>query len=92
MLCIDTNSLIAYLEGRAGEDVELVDQAFGDRVGAITPVILTEMLSDASLIKPVEVVEKPPFASPASARDRADAIACRATQRIVGLFVPRPRA
>lgn len=53
MLCIDTSSLIAYLEGQAGEDVELVDQAFGDRVGAIAPVILTEILSDGSLAKPV---------------------------------------
>ncbi len=52
MLCIDTSSLIAYLEGQAGEDVELVDRAFGDRVGAIAPVILTEVLSDAALIKP----------------------------------------
>ncbi|OGI44496.1 MAG: hypothetical protein A2150_01055 [Candidatus Muproteobacteria bacterium RBG_16_64_11] len=53
MLCIDTSSLIAYLEGQAGEDVELVDQAFGDRVGVIAPVILTEILSDGSLAKPV---------------------------------------
>lgn len=53
MLCIDTSSLIAYLEGRAGEDVELVDQAFGDRVGVIAPVILTEILSDGSLAKPI---------------------------------------
>lgn len=52
MLCIDTSSLIAYLEGDAGEDVELVDRAFADRVGVIAPVTLTEVLSDASLSKP----------------------------------------
>jgi predicted nucleic acid-binding protein len=51
MLCIDTSSLIAYLEGEPGEDVELVDQAFADRVGAIAPVTLAEVLSDASLGK-----------------------------------------
>lgn len=52
MLCIDTSSLIAYLEGEAGEDVELVDRAFADRIGVIAPVALTEVLSDASLSKP----------------------------------------
>ena len=53
MVCIDTSSLIAYLEGADGEDVEWVDRAFSDRVGAIAPVILTEILSDASLAKSV---------------------------------------
>ncbi len=51
MLCIDTSSLIASLGGAAGEDVELVDRAFADRVGVIAPVTLTEVLSDASLGK-----------------------------------------
>lgn len=54
MLCIDTSCLIAYLEGEVGEDVEWVEQAFSDRVGVIAPVILTEILSDASLTKPVK--------------------------------------
>ncbi len=52
MLCIDTSSLIAYFGGDAGEDVDLVDQAFADRVGVIAPVTLAEVLSDASLSKP----------------------------------------
>lgn len=49
MLCIDTSSLIAYLEGESGQDVDLVDQAFSDQVGAISPVTVTEMLSDPHL-------------------------------------------
>lgn len=53
MLCIDTSSLIAYLEGAEGEDVVTIDQAFADRVGVITPVTVTEMLSDPSLNKNV---------------------------------------
>jgi hypothetical protein len=49
MLCIDTSSLIAYLEGDEGEDVITIDQAFADRVGVVTPVTVTEVLSDPSL-------------------------------------------
>jgi hypothetical protein len=37
----------------------------------------------------VEAVDKPLFASPASVRDRADAIASHATQRIVRLFATK---
>ena len=53
MLCVDTSSLIAYLEGAEGEDVETIDQAFADRIGVITPVTVTEVLSDPSLNKNV---------------------------------------
>lgn len=49
MLCIDTSSFIAYLEGDRGEDVELVDKAFSDQVGVLSPVIVTELLSDPQL-------------------------------------------
>ncbi len=49
MLCIDTSSFIAYLEGDRGEDVELVDKAFSDQVVVLSPVIVTELLSDPQL-------------------------------------------
>ena len=49
MLCIDTSSLIAYLEGSRGHDVDLVNQAFSDKVGVISPVTVTEVLSDPRL-------------------------------------------
>lgn len=49
MVCIDTSSLIAYLEGASGKDVDLVDQVFTDEVGAISPVTVTEVLSDPLL-------------------------------------------
>ena len=49
MICIDTSSLIAYLEGANGKDVDLVDQVFTDEVGAISPVTVTEVLSDPHL-------------------------------------------
>lgn len=54
MLCVDTSSLIAYLEGAEGEDITAIDQAFADQIGVITPVTVTEMLSDPSLGKNVK--------------------------------------
>jgi len=53
MFCIDTSSLIAYLEGVQGEDVDLIEQAFSDQVGMISPITLAELLSDPQLKKPV---------------------------------------
>jgi predicted nucleic acid-binding protein len=49
MLCIDPSSLIAYLEGKSGDDVDLVDQAFVDGIGVLSPVTVTELLSDPQL-------------------------------------------
>lgn len=53
MLCVDTSSLIAYLEGAEGGDVNMIDRAFADQVGVITPITVTEVLSDPSLNKNV---------------------------------------
>ena len=53
MLCIDSSSLIAYLEGAPGPDVNLVDQAFSDEVGIVSPVTITEILSDPNLNRSV---------------------------------------
>ena len=49
MLCIDTSSIIAYLEGAHGNDVDLVDQALSDQIGVFSPVTVTELLSDPHL-------------------------------------------
>ncbi|MEW6324771.1 MAG: PIN domain-containing protein [Nitrospirota bacterium] len=49
MLCIDTSSLIVYLEGEQGDDVELIHQALTDQIGVFAPVIVTELLSDPKL-------------------------------------------
>jgi len=49
MLCLDTSSLIAYLQGDSGADVGLIDQALVDQVGAISPVTVAELLSDHHL-------------------------------------------
>ena len=49
MLCLDTSSLIAYLQGDNGPDVELIDQALVDRIGVLAPVTVSELLSDPNL-------------------------------------------
>jgi len=49
MLCLDTSSVIAYLQGDRGHDVDLVDQALADAVGVVSPVTVAELLSDPHL-------------------------------------------
>ena len=49
MTAADTSSWIAFLEGSTGEDVRLLDRALEDRQIVMVPVVLTELLSDASL-------------------------------------------
>jgi predicted nucleic acid-binding protein len=49
MLCLDTSSLIAYLQGEEGADVDLIDQALMDQVGVLSPVTVAELLSDPRL-------------------------------------------
>jgi len=54
MLCLDTSSMIAYLEGATGVDVEAVDQALSDQVGAFASVTISELLSDPHLPRRVK--------------------------------------
>lgn len=49
MLCLDTSSLIAYLQGEEGADVDLIDQALIDQVGVLSPVTVADLLSDPDL-------------------------------------------
>jgi predicted nucleic acid-binding protein len=49
VIAADTSSWIAFLEGSSGEDVRLLDRALEDRQVVMVPVVLTELLSDASL-------------------------------------------
>ena len=49
MLCLDTSSLIAYLQGESGKDVDLIDQALAGQIGAVSPVTVSELHSDPRL-------------------------------------------
>ena len=49
MIALDTSSLVAYLRGAAGDDVEMVATALDHRQAVLPPVVLTEILSDPKL-------------------------------------------
>ena len=49
MIAVDTSTWVAFLQGDAGEDAELLDRALQDRQVLMVPVVLTEMLSDPKL-------------------------------------------
>jgi len=49
MICADTSSLLAFWAGDAGPDVDLVDQAYADRLLALSPVSLSKLLSKPSI-------------------------------------------
>jgi predicted nucleic acid-binding protein len=53
VIAADTSTWIAFLEGGAGRDVDLLDRALGDRQVLMAPAVLTELLSDPKL--PVNV-------------------------------------
>lgn len=55
MIAVDTSSLVAYLGGEPGKDVELLDDALREKQAVLPPVVLTELLSDPRL--PKEVAE-----------------------------------
>ena len=49
MIVADTSTWVAYLQGDAAEDTELLDRALNDRQVVMAPVVLTELLSDPQL-------------------------------------------
>lgn len=49
MIAIDTSSLIAYLAGVNGPDVEATSLALEHKQAALAPVVLSELLSDPKL-------------------------------------------
>lgn len=49
MIAVDTSSLIAYLGGDHGRDVEAVESALRTRQVVLAPVVVSEMLSEPRL-------------------------------------------
>jgi predicted nucleic acid-binding protein len=49
MMAADTSTWVAFLEGGAGADTDLLDRALADRQVLMVPVVLTELLSDPKL-------------------------------------------
>jgi predicted nucleic acid-binding protein len=53
MIAADTSTWIAFLEGKAGEDLQLLDKALEDQQVLMAPAVLTELLSDPKLASAV---------------------------------------
>jgi predicted nucleic acid-binding protein len=49
MIALDTSSVVAYLSGASGRDVEAVEIAFAERQAVLPPAVLSELLSDPKL-------------------------------------------
>jgi predicted nucleic acid-binding protein len=49
LVSVDSSTLIAYVQGAAGPDVEAFDAALAAGHIAVSPVVLTEVLSDEHL-------------------------------------------
>lgn len=49
MIAADTSSLVAFLEGASGADVEVIASALEHQQLVLPPVVLTELLSEPTL-------------------------------------------
>jgi predicted nucleic acid-binding protein len=49
VIAADTSTWIAFFQGAAGRDVELLDRALGDRQVMMAPPVLTELFSDPKM-------------------------------------------
>jgi len=56
LIAIDTSSLIAYVSGAGGPDVEATDLVLAHRQAALPPVVLSELLSDPKVGRDVKAV------------------------------------
>lgn len=56
MIAADTSSMIAFLQGDPGEDTDLIQSALDHQQLALPPVVLTELLSDPAVSRPVRTL------------------------------------
>jgi predicted nucleic acid-binding protein len=49
VIALDTSSVVAYLRGDGGRDVEAVEAALAERQACLPPSVLAELLSDPKL-------------------------------------------
>jgi predicted nucleic acid-binding protein len=49
MIALDTSSLVAYLAGDAGSDVDAIEVALAEHQACLPPAVLAELLSDPRL-------------------------------------------
>lgn len=56
MIAVDTSTMVAFLQGEAGDDVEVVQSALDHQQLVLPPAVLTELLSDPSISRRVRAV------------------------------------
>ena len=54
MICADTNVWIAYFAGRAGPEIDIMDNCLLRQTLVMSPVVMAELLSDPTLDKAFE--------------------------------------
>jgi hypothetical protein len=89
MIAADTSTWVAYLEGAAGNDAELLRRALVDKQVLMVPAVLAELLSDpdlppevgASLVD-LPLIQITPGYWPRVGRLRAKAVALRRRARL----------
>jgi predicted nucleic acid-binding protein len=76
MIAVDTSTWIAFLQGEAGQDVELLDRALEARQILMAPPVLTELLSDPGISSEVRktLCELPPLELQSGFWNRAGAL------------------
>lgn len=56
MIAVDTSSMIAFLQGDPGDDVDLIQSALDHQQLALPPIVLTELLSDPAVSRQVRTL------------------------------------
>jgi predicted nucleic acid-binding protein len=56
MIAVDTSSLVHYLAGSDGADVDAVEYSLAHSQACLPPVVLSEVLSDPKLRRPLELL------------------------------------
>jgi predicted nucleic acid-binding protein len=56
MIAADTSSIVAFLQGEAGDDTDIIQSALDHQQLVLPPVVLTEILSDPALPRAVRTL------------------------------------
>lgn len=94
MIALDTSSLVAFLGGEKGRDVEAVDEALGGKIAVLPPVVVTEILSApgldrrvARLVRELPTLETRPGFWERAAATRARVLARRLRARLADTLI-----
>lgn len=83
MIALDTSSLVHFLAGSTGKDVDAVDAALGQNQACLPPVVLSEVLSAPDLPQTLEraLLQIPVLPLKAGYWERAGRLRASATRK-----------